>query len=81
MLDPIVADSALRKQLGELDQVIDVHDQTGKLIGRFVPVEIYRYLIKNLKLPISDEELARREKEGGGRPLKELWQELERSAS
>ncbi len=58
MYRTIVLDAALREKLGAGTDQIEVQDEDGKFVGMFLPVGLYKYFLRNLKLPFSDEELA-----------------------
>jgi hypothetical protein len=54
----IVIDAALRSQLQAINQPVELCDESGQVLGRFLPtVDPSRY--ERVELPISDEELTR----------------------
>src|SRR5437879_2297313 len=70
-LDPTTA--ALANQATD---VMEVCDTSGRLLGHFLPVAApVDYAA--LDMPISDEELDRRERTEGGRSLKDMLADLE----
>ena len=73
-MERVIIDASLSSQLGELPSPITLYDPSGLPIGLFVP---NKTLYANLNCPISDEELDRREREGGGRPLAAILADLE----
>ena len=50
-------------------------DPTGRVVGYFLPATTQPF-VTGIKSPISQEELARRLNEQGGRSLAEFWKEL-----
>jgi hypothetical protein len=76
----IVIDEATRKKLGDLREALEVCDDSGRVLAYLTPAEegsIYEELV----CPTSDEELDRRERDGVGRPLVQIWADLERRAT
>jgi hypothetical protein len=72
----IVVDPATQARLEGLQVVAELCDASGRVLGRVVPVQ--QEVI--LEPQISEEELRRREAEGGGRPLAEILADLEKLA-
>lgn len=70
----IVVDPATQSRMEGLQQVADLCDAAGRVLGRFVPVQ--QELI--LEPQISEEELRRREAEETGRPLADILADLEK---
>jgi hypothetical protein len=76
-MNKVVLDEPLRSKLHGLAEQIELCDESGTTIGRFLPEEAYRRLIYDwIKSQISDEELERRLNEPGGSSLSEIWEEL-----
>lgn len=72
----ITVDRETLSRLGPLDQPIEFCDETGHTLGFFRPLpdrEAYR----DLQPLISREEIDRRKKEQGGRPLADILRDLE----
>lgn len=74
----IVVDHETKAKLGGASADVEVRDDSGRLLGYFFPADS-RSLYDQIEIPISDEELDRISKEGGGRPLREILADLERS--
>jgi len=79
----ITLDDELRGKLNGLNEPVEVCDETGHLVGQFLPTATYdglRLAAMAAKTPYSAEELKRRleEKEQGGLPLAEIWKRLGR---
>jgi len=58
---------------------IDVRDEAGRLIGRFIPESArltYQQMLATC--PFTEEELEAFDREPGGRSLAEIWQRLGR---
>jgi hypothetical protein len=72
----IVVDQTLRKKLGDLREAVEFKDESGHLLGHFVPVSI----AGGREPHISDEEIEQRLRQGGGRPLSEILADLEKRA-
>jgi hypothetical protein len=56
-------------------EVVELCDQAGRLVGYFHPGPP-RDANGNAIIPFSDEELQRRDQERGGRPLKDILDDL-----
>ena len=72
----IVVDAALLSKLRNVFQPVELCDETGRIIGLFTPTVILPP--SALEPRISKEEIERRSKLGGGRPLREILADLER---
>ena len=70
----LTIDPALSAQLGASPHAIELYDPGGRSLGLFVP---NKALYAKTKSPNSDEELTRRERAGGGRPLAEILADFE----
>jgi len=81
-MNRIVLDETLRAKLGDLDQRSAICDETGRVVGHYVPAgkmdpELYEWAVSQ----ISDEELERRSRERGPRrTTKEVLERLEKTA-
>jgi hypothetical protein len=77
-MQSVVADPVLRERLFNLTEEVEVRDEDGRVLGKFVPrprlSPEYEELMKTC--PFSDEELERRSREPGGRTLAEIWKSL-----
>ena len=67
------------KTLGYFLPVLEVCGPSGKVLGHFVPA-IAPSEYAGVEPPVSEEELDRREREGGGRPLAAILADLEKRA-
>jgi len=66
----VINDPATLETLRQARKMLELRDATGTVLGYFVP---------ECTIPkISDEELERRKREGGGRPLKDILSDLEK---
>ena len=73
----VLVDDQLSARLGEVREPVEVRDTSGRTYGYFHPVAAPRESEpRAIHSPISDEELARRQKVPGGRPLAEIWRDL-----
>jgi hypothetical protein len=76
----LTLDSQLRGLLNGLDEQIEVCDETGKIVGYFVPEADYRQFVYAwLNAQVTDEELEQAAREPGGRTLAEIWKSLGRT--
>jgi len=74
-MDRIVVDKAFTSQLPEVLAPCAVFDSAGKRLGYFTP-EVDPAWYQGLEPSVSDEELDRRERAGGGRSLAEVLADL-----
>jgi IS4 transposase len=76
----IVIDESTRRKLRDLREPLEVCDDSGRILAYLTPADdpsIYDELVS----PTSEEELDRRSRAAGGRPLAEILTDLERRAS
>jgi hypothetical protein len=59
-MSQLTLDSALAKQLHAFQDVVELRDPAGNLVGRFVPAGMAEY--ESVEPPIDEGELQRREK-------------------
>lgn len=67
----VVVDSATLTKLREAQQTLEVCDDFGRVVGHFVPTAD-RSRCSALEPQVSEEELDRRQRLGGGRSLAEI---------
>jgi hypothetical protein len=72
-VNQIVVDSALNAQFAALAQPVEVVDENGRSLGRFVPTQA---MLVSDDCPYSAEELAAMRSEDGGCSLTEIWKSL-----
>lgn len=78
-MSQVILDEALRSKLNGLSEQLEILDESGRTLGRFVPEDAYRqmlYAAAAAACPHSPEELERRRQETGGKTLAEIWQKL-----
>ena len=73
----IVIDPTTAGQLSGVETSAELVDPSGNLLGYFSP-KVDPSLYDQVEPPISEEELDRIEKEGGGRPLRDILDDLEK---
>jgi hypothetical protein len=78
-MSAVTVNPATQAQLSSVYQVVALTDAQGRILGHFIPA-IDPEIRKAMEPDISEEELDRREQEGGGRPLKEILDDLEKRA-
>jgi hypothetical protein len=78
-MSKVILDPELRARLNGLNEQLEVCDESGRTLGRFVPEALYTrmlYAAAEAACPYTKEELQQFQQETGGRPLAELWKEL-----
>lgn len=78
-MDKIILDGDAVAKLKVAPQICVVCDAEGQVIGHFVPALVPQEG-DQLEPPVNDEELERRERNGGGRPLADILADLEKQA-
>jgi hypothetical protein len=73
-MNTIVIDSGLRSKLGNLRETVIFTDEFGHVLGQFEPAA----KDPRKEPQITQEELERRERAGGGRSLAEILADLEK---
>ena len=73
----MVLDKDTIAKLFNLSRPLEICDESGSTLGHFLPVED-KEIYRNIQIPISEEELEKREREPGGRSLKEILHDLEK---
>ena len=71
----IVVDPATQSQLANARKTLEICDNRGHVLGHFIPI-----LDSRMEPQVSEEELDRRERAGGGRPLADILADLEKRA-
>ena len=72
-MDQIIVDESFARQLGISPCI--VVDSAGKRLGCFIP-EVDQSIYQGISASVSDDELDRREREGGGRTLGDVVNDL-----
>jgi hypothetical protein len=78
-MSTVTVDSTTQAQLLSVYQVVALTDAQGRILGHFIPA-IDPETRKAMEPDISEEELERRFRQGGGRPLKDILDDLEKRA-
>lgn len=81
-MEKLELDTALRSKLGSLSKHIEVCDESGAIVGHFLPATLYDdlfYAALAQETPYTPEELRARLDKTGGRSLKEIWRDLGRA--
>ena len=73
----VTLDAATCAKLGNLKKCLELCDESGRTLGYFTPAED-RSLYEGVQPTITDEQLERREREQGGRTLKEILTDLDK---
>ncbi len=76
----ITLESGVRAKLRNLSEELELCDEAGQTMGRFLPEAVYKKLLYSLALAqrpsLSAEEIERRKQESGGKPLAEILKQL-----
>ena len=75
-MNSIVVDPTTLTRLQSIDHTVALTDGDGRILGHFVPV-IDSEQRQKMEPQISEEELDRRERLGGGRPLVDILRDLQ----
>lgn len=73
----LTVDQETRAKLLDLNERLELCDESGRLLGYFNPV-VDPSMYEGLDSPLCKEELDRRSREGGGRPLADILADLEK---
>ena len=71
----VVIDAAVRAKLDDLQEPVELCDESGRTLGYFHP----KFGDSETGSPFTDAEIERRQQQRTGRPLKEILKDLERS--
>lgn len=71
----ITIDAATVAKLKDAREMVELRDEAGRIVGHFLPGPP-RDANGKIIVPFSDEELERRKQETGGRPLKDIFDDL-----
>jgi hypothetical protein len=76
----VLIEDVPRLDEAELSQHLVVCDKTGRVLGHYLPAELYNRLVcQSASSQVSTEELQRRLREPGAKSLSEIWSRLEKS--
>jgi hypothetical protein len=76
-MNRVLVDPITRARLESAHQKVEMYDDSGRILGHFLPLEAGSP--DERKEPqISDEEIERRLRQGGGRSLLEIMADLEK---
>ncbi len=76
-MNTIVVDRLLRSKLNNLDSRLELRDESGKVLGYFVPAsERERLLYAWAQAEFTDEEIERARREPGGLAIAEVLADL-----
>ena len=73
----ITVDDTLRRKLHGLQSQLELCDESGRVLGYVTPAADHA-MYEGVESPTSEQELDRRSREGGGRPLSEILEDLEK---
>jgi len=72
----VTIDQAFCSQLGNFQSPLELCDETGRIVGHFIPVQD-RSVYEGVDSPASDDELDRRSRDESGRRLAEILRDLD----
>jgi len=72
----ITIPEAILSQIKPGERAVEVHDAAGRTIGYFAPLAT-REDYRDTQPAVSDDELDRRSRAGGGRPLTDILRDLQ----
>jgi hypothetical protein len=75
----IMLDDFAASKLQDAGTNAELCDASGRVLGYFRPA-VDKSDYEGVECPVSDEELRLRAREGGGRPLRDILADLERSS-
>ncbi|MCG8586822.1 MAG: hypothetical protein MI757_19130 [Pirellulales bacterium] len=76
----VVLDAPTRSKLRDLAEVLEVRDESGRLLGHFLPAAgSDKAQPMGRECPYSDEEIEQLRQQTGGRSLGAIWNRLGRS--
>jgi len=70
-MSQLIADAHMRAKLEPFKEAVDIVDESGHKLGRFVPEPLCPW-----EPDLSEEEVERRIRESPGRTLAEIWERL-----
>ena len=74
----MILEPNLRLRFGQTDSEVELRDEQGELVGYFVPPPLHRELILAWsRAHVSDDELEEARREPAGRPLSEIFSDLD----
>lgn len=71
----ITIDPEFRLKLRDFESPLELCDETGRIVGHFIPVQD-RAMYRGVESPASDDELDRRSRDESGRPLADILGDL-----
>jgi hypothetical protein len=78
-MSKVIIDDALGLKLGSCATTVELCDQTGRLLGHFIPVRQAETIsLLGDRCPYTEAELRAARDEIGGRTLAEIWKTLGR---
>jgi hypothetical protein len=74
----VTLDPDLRARMNNFDHELELCDENGRTLGRFLPEDVYRKLLyASIKVPFTEEEIEQaRKQKGTGCSLQEFWKRL-----
>ena len=80
-MQEVVLDEPTRSKLHDLSEVLELRDESGRLLGHFLPASDPKRATPNGRdCPYTDEEIEQLRRQSGGRPLAKIWKRLGRAS-
>jgi len=76
----VVIDRNTRQKLLNLTEPAELRDEEGQVLGHFIPPRPDIITAEEGECPYSDAEIEQLRQQTGGRPLREIWKDLGRTA-
>ena len=73
----LIVDLSTQTQLANVYETLELCDDSGRVLGHFIPALDWSRC-KGIEPQISEEELQRREQQGGGRSLAQILADLDK---
>jgi hypothetical protein len=78
-MSKLILDPELRARLNGLNEEVQLLDEDGKVVGLFLPTDMYQKLVYSwANAQVTNEELECISREPGGRALAAIWKDLGR---
>jgi hypothetical protein len=78
MNQKVQLDETLRAKLNGLNEEVDFCDESGRVVGHYVPADVYlKLLYAKAKTDVTDEELEAASRQPGGKTTAEILAMLE----
>jgi hypothetical protein len=77
-MQSVIVDAAVGARFHNLSMLTEVRDESGQVLGHFLPASADAAPEGAPSCPYTDEEIEVLRQQTGGRPLAEIWRDLDR---